>query len=165
MRVGRFERSSQRPSPRLRTSGIPNGQRYCKVMRSSTIARRSSAGRSLSHSLAGPLPPSVRKKMTGSGRGAGIESCVSFSIHSARLSLEGLHGNYFQLADAPTKGLKQALDEASSGDIRRKSAEARTWLGRTSFLLARSIPAHLCLLPSAATLGGRRWYLKSASTH
>lgn len=67
MRVGNRDLNSQSPSPRLRTSGIPRGQRNWRVLRSSPIMCRSSVGSSLSHSRTGSRPVADRKNKTENG--------------------------------------------------------------------------------------------------
>ncbi len=54
-RSGSRERTSHKPLSSFRTSGIPSGQPNCTVLMSSPMMRRSSRGRDLSHSRAGPF--------------------------------------------------------------------------------------------------------------
>ena len=88
MRLGKFDLTSQRPSPRLRTRGIPNGQRNCNVLMSSPMIRLSAAGSSLSHSRTGSRPADVEKKIIGScllSKGRYVSFLVLFaSLSSAK---------------------------------------------------------------------------------
>jgi len=93
MRVGNRDLNSQSPSPRLRTSGIPRGQRNWRVLRSSPIMRRSSVGSSLSHSRTGSRPVADRKNKTENGG----EPATTKTYHRRYVLQEVLAGAIFGL--------------------------------------------------------------------
>lgn len=93
MRVGNRDLNSQSPSPRLRTSGIPRGQRNWRVLRSSPIMCRSSVGSSLSHSRTCSRPVADRKNKTENGG-----EPATTKMHHERYVLQGvLVGGIFGL--------------------------------------------------------------------
>ena len=62
---GKLVRTSHKPSPDGRHSGMPTGQRYCTLSKSAPISSRSTRPIAFNHSRTGSLPPAVRQKPWG----------------------------------------------------------------------------------------------------
>ena len=118
MRLGKFDLTSQRPSPRLRTRGIPNGQRNCNVLMSSPMIRLSAAGSSLSHSRTGSRPADVEKKIIGScllSTGQYVSFLVLFaSLSSAKHRHFALIPGFAAYACSSTRCRGQVLSKATA---------------------------------------------------